>query len=184
MELKDIAAVSGKPGLFKVLKPTRTGLILESLDGNNTKLITGPHHRVSLLHEISIYTLDYDKTIPLQEIFAKIHQEFGDDPGVDGKSDPDELKAFMEHIAPDYDKERVYVSDMKKLVTWYGILFKVAPEVLVEKKEEKKEEKVTEEKEKPAAEKKTAAIEVKEEKKESKKAPKAKKPTGNDKKIE
>ena len=137
MELKDIAAVSGKPGLFKVVKPTRTGLILESMDDKKSRLATGPHHRVSLLHEISIYTTDYDKTIPLQEIFSKILKEFGDDPGVDGKSDPDELKAFLEHIAPDYDKERVYVSDMKKLVVWYLILKKVAPELLEEKKEEK-----------------------------------------------
>ncbi|MCK5471198.1 MAG: DUF5606 domain-containing protein [Cyclobacteriaceae bacterium] len=136
MELKDIAAVSGKPGLFKVIKPTRTGLILESLDDKKSRLASGPHNRVSLLHEISIYTTDYDKTIPLQEILSKINKEFGDDPGVDGKSDPDELKAFLEHIAPDYDKERVYVSDMKKLVVWYLILKKIAPELLEEKKEE------------------------------------------------
>lgn len=136
MELKDIAAVSGKPGLYQVVKPTRTGLVLESLDGQQSRIVTGPHHRVSLLHEISIYTMDYDKTIPLQEIFSKILKEFGDDPGVDGKSDADELKAFLEHIVPDYDNERVYVSDMKKLASWYAILYKVAPEVLEEKKEE------------------------------------------------
>ena len=136
MELKDIASVSGKSGLFKVIKPTRTGLILESLDSNNSRLATGPHHRVSLLHEISIYTMDYDKTIPLQEIFSKILEEFGDDPGVDGKSNPDELKAFLEHIAPDYDKERVYVSDMKKMAIWYAILYKIDPEILKTKPED------------------------------------------------
>ena len=150
MELKDIAAVSGKPGLYQVVKPTRTGLVLESLDGQQSRIVTGPHHRVSLLHEISIYTMDYDKTIPLQEIFSKILKEFGDDPGVDGKSDADELKAFLGHIVPDYDTERVYVSDMKKLASWYAILYKVAPEVLEEKKEEtaeqpEKENKPTEE---------------------------------------
>lgn len=136
MELKEIAAVSGKPGLFKVLKPTRTGLILESLDEKNTRIVTGPHHRVSLLHEISIYTEEYDKTIPLDEIFKKINKEFGDDPGLDGKADADELKAFMEHIVPDYDRDKVYVSDMKKLVNWYTILVKLAPELFEEKKEE------------------------------------------------
>lgn len=151
MELKDIAAVAGKPGLFKVLKTTRTGLVLESLDGKNTRIVTGPHHRVSLLHEISIYTMDYDKTIPLQELFQKISEEFGDDPGVDSKSAPDELKAFMEHIAPDYDKERVYVSDMKKLVNWYSLLVKVAPEVL-DAKEEAKPEIGNEESQSPDAE--------------------------------
>lgn len=139
MELKEIAAVSGKPGLFKIVKPTRTGLILESMDGQNTKMVTGPSHRVSLLHEISIYTEDYEKTIPLSDIFVKIKKEFGDDPGVDGKSDPDELKAFMEHVVPDYDRDKVYVSDMKKLVIWYGILAKNAPELLVEPEEVPKE---------------------------------------------
>jgi hypothetical protein len=139
MELKEIAAVSGKPGLFKIVKPTRTGLILESMDGNNTKIVTGPSHRVSLLHEISIYTQEYEKTIPLADVFKTIHKEFGDDPGVDGKSDPDELKAFMEHVVPDYDREKVYVSDMKKLVIWYGILAKYAPEFLVETAEDRQE---------------------------------------------
>lgn len=135
MELKEIAAVSGKPGLYKVLKPTRTGLILESMDGKNTKIVTGPHHRVSILHEISIYTEEYDKTIPLDEVFKKINREFGDDPGVDSKSDADELKAFMGHIIPDYDRDKVYVSDMKKLVGWYATLLKVAPEIFEEKSE-------------------------------------------------
>ena len=141
MDFNEIASVSGKSGLYKVLKQMRTGLVLESLDGTNTKLVTGPHHRVSLLNEISIYTMDYDKTIPLQEIFSTIYKEFGEDPGVDGKDDADELKAFMEHVAPDYDKDRVYVSDMKKLVSWYLILVKVAPEIMQEQKEEKSSEK-------------------------------------------
>lgn len=136
MELKDIAAVSGKSGLFKVVKPTRTGLVLESLDGKQARLATGPHHQVSILQEISVYTTEYEKTIPLQEIFHKINEEFGGDPGVDTKSDPDELKAFLGHIAPDYDKERVYVSDMKKLVGWYLILIKIAPEIMEKKEEE------------------------------------------------
>lgn len=159
MELKEIASVSGKPGLFKVVKPTRTGLILETLDGTNTKIITGPHHRVSLLHEISIYTEEYDKTIQLEDIFKKIHKEFGDDPGVDGKSDADELKAFMEHIVPDYDRDKVYVSDMKKLVSWYTILVKLVPELLVEEVEEQKEEPAEKADDKPANTPKKAAEE-------------------------
>ncbi len=130
MELKDIAAVSGKPGLFKVIKPTRGGLVLESLDDKQQKLITGPQNRVSLLHEISVYTEQVDKTIPLSEIFAKIKTEFGDDPGVDAKSEPEELKSFLAHIVPDYDRDKVYVSDMKKMVSWYVIIFKNAPELL------------------------------------------------------
>ena len=146
MELKDIASVSGKPGLYKIVKTTRTGLVLESLDGKKSRLITGPNNRVSLLHEISVYTVDYDKTIPLQDIFSKIKKEFGEDPGIDSKSEPDELKAFIAHIVPDYDTERVYVSDMKKLINWYILLLKIAPEVLEAAKEEKVEEKKAEDK--------------------------------------
>jgi hypothetical protein len=139
MEFKDIAAVSGKSGLYQVLKPTRTGLILESLDGQGARFATGPHHRVSLLHEISIYTQEFEKTIPIHDILIKIRSEFGDDPGVDGKSEPDELTAFMEHIVPDYDRDKVYVSDMKKLINWYTILVKLAPELLDKKEDDKME---------------------------------------------
>jgi len=168
MELKDIAAVSGKPGLFKVVKPTRGGLVLESLDDKKQKLITGPQNRVSLLHEISVYTEQIDKTIPLSEIFGKIKAEFGDDPGVDAKSEPDELKAFLAHIVPDYDRDKVYVSDMKKMVSWYVIILKNAPELLetVSKPEESAEAKVEE---KPAPEKPKAAKKPAGEKKSAKK---------------
>lgn len=172
MELKDIAAVSGKPGLFRVIKPTRGGLVLESLDEKKQKLITGPQGRVSLLHEISVFTEQVDKTIPLSDIFIKIKNEFGDDPGVDAKSEPDELKAFLAHIVPDYDRDKVYVSDMKKMVSWYVILLKNAPEIFVVVSEpEKPVESEVKEKatpKKPAAEKK-ASTEKKPAKKTSKK---------------
>ena len=140
MTFNDIAAVSGKSGLFKVIKPTRTGLILESLDANKSKLITGPHHRVSLLAEISIFTTDVDKTVPLDDVFIEIKKQFNDDPGIDGKSDKEELFAFLKEIVPDYDPDRVYASDVKKLLNWYDILFKEAPELLEKQKEEKKKE--------------------------------------------
>lgn len=181
MELKEIASVSGKSGLYKIVKPTRTGLILESLDGNNTKLVTGPSQRVSLLHEISIFTEDYEKTIPLADIFMKIKKEFGDDPGVDGKSDPDELKAFMEHVVPDYDRDKVYVSDMKKLVVWYGILIKHAPEIFIETPEDP-QEKQTETDESPENATAVPEAEKAEETPSEKPAPEPTKPAGKKKK--
>ena len=140
MEIKDIAAVSGKGGLFKVIKPTKTGVILESLDDAKAKLVTTMSQKVSVLAEISIYTTGEQESIPLQEVFVKIKNEFGDDPGVDKNSDPDELKSFLAHIMPDYDKDRVYVSDIKKIVNWYLIVYQFAPELLEEVKEETKEE--------------------------------------------
>ncbi|MCG8319309.1 MAG: DUF5606 domain-containing protein [Cytophagales bacterium] len=135
MELSEIATLSGKSGLFRVLKPTRTGVILESLDDKKTKLVANAQHRVSVLEEISIYTTTEDGSVPLKKIFHKIAKEFDDDPGLDNNASADELKAFIRHILPEYDQERVYTSDIKKLVSWYKILYKHAPEVLTGKDE-------------------------------------------------
>ena len=140
MDFKDIAAVSGKGGLFKVVKPTKTGVILESLDDNKTKLVTNMSQKLSVLAEISVYSTGEEETIALNKVFLKIKDEFGDDPGVDKNSDADELKSFLAHILPDYDRERVYVSDIKKIVSWYQIVYQFAPELLEEKPAEVKEE--------------------------------------------
>lgn len=124
-----------------MLKPTRTGMVIESLDDQPKKMVIGANQRVSVLKEVSIYTTSAEGAEPLEDVFYKIHEEFGDDPGVD-TSDGEELKAFLKHIVPDYDESRVYVSDMKKLVNWYHILLKHAPEVLTPENSsaEKKEE--------------------------------------------
>lgn len=140
MTLSQIASISGKGGLFKVLAPTKSAIILESLDEKKARMVATSHHRVSLLHEISIYTTDKEGTVPLGDVLKKIYADFGDDPGVDTNSDPEELKAFIKSILPSYDESRVYVSDIKKLVKWYGILLQYAPEVLREEAEEKKDE--------------------------------------------
>ena len=136
MDFKDIAAVSGKGGLFKVVKPTKTGVILESLDDQKAKLVTNMSQKVSVLAEISVYSTGEEETVALNEVFLKIKEEFDDDPGVDKNSDPDELKSFLAHILPDYDRERVYVSDIKKIVNWYLIVYQWAPELLEETPEE------------------------------------------------
>jgi len=139
MDFKDIAAVSGKGGLFKVIKPTKTGVILESLDETKTKLVTTISQKVSVLAEISVYSTGEEETVPLQDVFVKIKEEFDDDPGVDKNADPEELKSFLGHILPDYDRDRVYVSDIKKIVNWYLILYKYAPELLDNITEEESE---------------------------------------------
>lgn len=130
MEFKDIAAVSGKGGLFKILKPTKSGVILESLDDKKSRLVATVHNKISVLEEISIYTHTSDGTTPLKEVFYTIHNEFKGDTGLDKNSDSDELKSFFEHVLKDYDEDRVYVSDIKKMVTWYNVLVKEAPELL------------------------------------------------------
>jgi hypothetical protein len=129
MTLADIATISGKGGLFKILKPSKSGVILESLDETKTKLVATAHHKLSVLNEISIYTTTKEGTVALEGVLKKIHQEFGDDLGLDANADNTELKSFMKAVLPDYDENRVYVSDIKKLVRWYSILRTEAPEV-------------------------------------------------------
>jgi hypothetical protein len=137
MTLAEIATISGKGGLYKVVTPTKSGVILESLDEAKTKIVATANHRLSLLNEISIYTTTKEGNVPLQQVLMKVHQDFGDDPGVDTNSDASELKAFMKSILPEYDQERVYTSDIKKLVRWYELIRKHAPEILVEGTEAK-----------------------------------------------
>ncbi|WP_420316243.1 DUF5606 domain-containing protein [Ekhidna sp.] len=139
MDFSDIASVSGKGTLFQIIQPTRTGVILESLDEHKKKMVATMHNKVSILSEISIYTTDAEGAVPLEDVMRKIHIEFDGDTDLDKNSSPEELKAFLKFVLPDYDEGRVYVSDIKKVVSWYDQLVKQAPEVLVEKKEEEKE---------------------------------------------
>ena len=129
-----------------MVAPTKSGVILESLDDAKTKMVATTSHKLSLLHEISIYTTTKEGTVPLEDVLKKIHTDFDDDLGVDGNSDGTELKAFLKAVLPVYDEDRVYVSDIKKLVRWYETILKYAPELLKEKEESKIE---TEDKEKP-----------------------------------
>jgi hypothetical protein len=130
MTLAEIATVSGKGGLFKVVAPTKSGVVLESLDESKTKVVASASNRLSLLHEISIYTTTKEGTASLEDVLKKIHTEFGNDLGIDAEADGNELRAFLKSVLPDYDESRVYVSDIKKLVKWYQILLKAAPEIL------------------------------------------------------
>ncbi len=134
MEFNDIASVSGKSGLFKVISPTRNGVILESLE-DGKKLIAGMRMKVSVLGDISIYTTDGEGSVPLEEVMKKIHKEFDGDTDLNASSEPGELKSFLRHILPAYDEDKVYVSDMKKLVTWYNKLATDHPELLQDKVE-------------------------------------------------
>ena len=130
MTLSELATISGKGGLFKVVSPTKSGVILESLDESRTKIVATANHKLSILQEISIYTTTKDGSIALEDVLKKIHIEFKDDLGVDANADPEELRSFMKSVLPEYDQDRVYISDIKKLVKWYELILKNAPEVL------------------------------------------------------
>ena len=136
MELKDLASISGKGGLFKILKPGKGGMVLEALDESKAKVVVGSNAKMSMLDEISIYTLTKEGTTPLVQVIRKIKNDFEGDPGVDSNSDASELRAFMKSVLPEYDAERVYVSDIKKLLKWYDLIRQFAPEILIESKAE------------------------------------------------
>ncbi len=135
MEFSDLASVSGKGGLFKVVSPTRNGVILEALDETKKKFIAGMRTKVSVLSDISIYTIDGEGSVPLEDVMKKIHEEFDGDSGLTGNSDPEELKSFLKHVLPNYDDSKVYVSDIKKLVNWYNTISADMPEIFEAKPE-------------------------------------------------
>ena len=135
MELSEIASISGKGGLFKVVKPGKSGVLLESLDAAKTRLVASATQRMSLLSEISIYTTTKEGTAALVDVLKKINQDFGNDLGIDANAESSELKSFLKSVLPEYDQDRVYVSDIKKLVKWYSILKEFAPEVFSENSE-------------------------------------------------
>ena len=147
MDFSDLAAVSGKGTLFKIVNPTRTGVILESLDEHRKKMVATMHNKVSILSEISIYTTDAEGATPLVDVMKKIHAEFDGDTDLDKNSSSEELKSFLKFILPSYDESRVYVSDIKKLVSWYAQLVDQAPEVLTEELEKETSKEETKEKE-------------------------------------
>ncbi len=127
MNLKDIAAITGKSGLFKVVKPARTGVILESLDEQRKKLVTNANYKVSVLKEISIYTTSTEGSVSLGLVLTSIKEKY---PQIlETPASNAELFSFLGEVLPDYDAERVYPSDIKKLITWYNILWQFAPEV-------------------------------------------------------
>lgn len=120
MELSKILAISGKPGLYKMLSQTKSGFIVESL-ADQKRFPVFAHERVSSLEEISIFTTVEDD-LPLKEVFKKMNEKLAGQPGPDAASDSQVIKAFFLDAIPEYDPERVYVSDMKKAIAWYNLL--------------------------------------------------------------
>ena len=121
MSLDKILAISGKPGLYELKAQTRSGFLAESLvDGK--KLSVGMRHNVSVLNEIAIYT--YAEEVPLREIFNTIKEKENGGEAISHKVSKNELESYFSEILPEYDEDRVYASDMKKVVQWYNLLQK------------------------------------------------------------
>ena len=119
MELKEILAISGQPGLYKYVAQSTRGVIVESLlDGR--RMNASAQSRVSALSEISMFTEGDD--IPLADVFTRIYEHAGGKEAISPKSSPEELKAAFAEVLPEYDRERVHVSDIKKCFAWYNTL--------------------------------------------------------------
>ncbi|GAB3320285.1 DUF5606 domain-containing protein [Hymenobacter humi] len=126
-ELQELAAISGMPGLYRLVRAARHGVLVESLDEKATRTLAPARNKVSLLSEISIYTQDPEQTVPLTEAFERIYKTHGATAPVTSKSSEGELTDFMASVIPDYDRDRVYLSDIKKLANWFGIVSKHVP---------------------------------------------------------
>lgn len=133
MSLEKILSISGKPGLYQLKTQTRNGFVAESLvDGK--KISVGARDNVSLLSEIAIYTLTEE--LPLREVFKKISEKENGGPTINHKVAKVELEEFFFEVLPDYDEDRVYPSDIKKVVQWYNLLQKNGVTDFSEKTEE------------------------------------------------
>ncbi|MBN2727815.1 MAG: DUF5606 domain-containing protein [Bacteroidales bacterium] len=119
MDLTKIMTIAGKPGLYQLYSQTKNGIVVESLiDGR--KLPVFANDRVSSLQDISIFTTGED--MPLEDVLKALFTKLNGEKALDPKSDKKELITFMDDNLPEWDRERVYPSDLKKLVTWYNML--------------------------------------------------------------
>lgn len=119
MDLSKIVAIGGKPGLFKLISQSKNGFIVENIEKKN-RLSISQQQQVSLLENIAIYT--YEDDIPLKDVFTLIAKKENVKECINPKEDKNKLREYMLSILPNYDEERVYDSDLKKLFRWYNIL--------------------------------------------------------------
>ena len=120
MSLDKVISIAGKPGLYKLITQTRGGFVAESLV-DNRRISVSVQNNVSVLSEIAIYTLTEE--VPLRQVFKNIKKkENGEATPVKPKDSKDKLEEYFFNVLPDYDEDRVYASDIKKVIQWYNLL--------------------------------------------------------------
>ena len=144
IKLKDIMSISGKGGLYKFIAQARNGVVVESMD-DQKRHVAPATARVSSLEDIAIFT--QEEEVPLADIFMKIYEKTDGKESISHKASGDELKSSFEELVPDYDDERVYVSDIKKVFQWYNQLHACDMLEVIESEDEAKEEETSSEKE-------------------------------------
>ena len=153
MNLTGIISISGKSGLYKVVGQSKNTIIVEALDSGK-RFPTYASHKISALDDISVYT--YEEDVPLREVYAKIAEVEEYKESISHKESSENLVKKLDEILPEWDEDRVYMSDIKKLFQWYNLLVK--NEII---KEEEAEEEKSEEKEAAKPEEKVEAKEKK-----------------------
>ena len=119
MEFSKIISVSGKPGLYAAVSQTKSGFIVESLTDKKRFPIAATNN-VSLLENIAIYT--YEEEVPLLTVFKSMYEKEEGKEALSHKESENQLTAYFSEVLPDYDEERVYISNIKKVIQWYNIL--------------------------------------------------------------
>ncbi len=120
MEYREIVAVTGLSGLYQLLTTKSDGAIVRNVGDKTTKFISARQHNVTPLESIEVYTTG--ENVRLHEVFQKMQQNEATTALADPKADNNTIKAYFKSIFPEFDDERVYVSDMKKMLKWYELL--------------------------------------------------------------
>ncbi len=137
MDLKGIITITGQKGLFKHISQAKNGIIVESLE-DKRRIPAYSSYKISALEDIAIFTTDGE--VPLSDIFKSMYLKHNGEPCLDPKSSNDDLKNYFAEVLPEYDRERVYVSHIKHVLTWYNQLQKLG--LLTYEEETKVEEPV------------------------------------------
>lgn len=121
MVLKDILAISGEPGLFRFIAQGKNAIIVEHIEtGKRGSAFSSA--KINSLEDISVFTEDED--LPLGKVFDRISEKEAGGPAIDAKSDPEKLKIYFQELVPEYSRDKVYMSDIRKIILWYNLLQK------------------------------------------------------------
>ena len=129
MDLKDFISIRGKGDLFRLVSKTPKGIIVETLNEGRAKFKVQPNLQVLILNDITVFSKD-NTDLYLKDVFLKIFEKDGLHISMEQKDDAVKLKEYFKEIAPSHDEEKVYISDIKKIIKWYEIISKFYPDVI------------------------------------------------------
>ena len=121
MNLQNLLSVSGKPGLYRMIANKKSGLVVEGLTTKKREFASTRQHQFTPLESIAIYTDDGD-SVPVRQVLEKMVEQYEDNPPPEGKAAASDYREYLRDVLPNHDEERVYTSDIKKLVKWFAIL--------------------------------------------------------------